>query len=770
MTLSVETSLSVSRRSQLNTIFVLALGLLWLSLPLKMAAAGGENGVTLTPAKLSFPTQVLGTVSAAKLVVVSNSTKEPVGLNSITIAGDFDTPSKTCLGTLPPGAKCTISVTFAPTAPGPRTGALYLTDSLGNTNSVTLEGTGTQADLSPKALDFGTVAEGSAKTAHVTLENEGFTAITIFAIQIAGPNASVFSIAENRCGTQLAPDQQCEIVLSFAPTTQTTLTATMTVSDDGGGSPQSVQLTGVGGNPIPSLTAISPHQVVAGKSTFTMAVTGTNFLPNSTVQWNGGSRVTKFVSSTRLTATILASDVAFGGTATVTVFNPAPAGGSSNPLTFTIITPNPVPSVNSIQPNTIPAGSGAFSLAINGFNFVSNSVVRWNGSNRPTTFLNSNALQATISASDVANQGNVQVSVFNPAPGGGTSNSLTFTISLPVRVTTLSLTANDLVWDPFQQKIYASVPSSAGANGNTVTIIDPVAGTIGASAFAGSEPARLAISDDATYLYAGLNGSSSVQRMVLPALTQDINIPLGSNSFFGPYFALDLQVAPGSPHTTAISLGNSGVSPAAEGGITIFDDATARPTTVPGFSGTGFLFDSLQWGADATALYAANNEDTGFDFYTLSVDSSGVTLTHDYPSTFSSFSNTIHFDAGTKLIYSDDGHVVDPSSGSQVGTFAAQGVMVPDSTLGRAFFLGTDSSTGLLAVAAFDLTHFTFLGIADLPGMSSTTVGSLVRWGQSGLAFRTINFGSPGQVILVSSPLILPPSQTNNPIPATSGL
>ena len=58
----------------------------------------------------------------------------------------------------------------------------------------------------------------------------------------------------------------------------------------------------------------------------------------------------------------------------------------------------------------------------------------------------------------------------------------------------------------------------------------------------------------------------------------------------------------------------------------IFDDSTARATKIPGFGGSWWrdLFDSLQWGSDDTAFYAANYEDSGFDFYILSVNPSGV--------------------------------------------------------------------------------------------------------------------------------------------------
>src|SRR6266849_1799221 len=79
----------------------------------------------------------------------------------------------------------------------------------------------------------------------------------------------------------------------------------------------------------------------------------------------------------------------------------------------------------------------------------------------------------------------------------------------------VSLATNDLVYDPGTRRIYASVPSSAGANGNSITAIDPVTGAIGPSVFIGSEPGKLALSDDGRYLYVALDGAAAVRRFNL---------------------------------------------------------------------------------------------------------------------------------------------------------------------------------------------------------------------------------------------------------------
>jgi uncharacterized protein (TIGR03437 family) len=74
------------------------------------------------------------------------------------------------------------------------------------------------------------------------------------------------------------------------------------------------------------------------------------------------------------------------------------------------------------------AGDIAFTLTVNGTNFVTGAKVRWNGNERETTVVNSTHLTAAIPATDIASVGIAQVTVLNPAPGGGVSNILNFTI------------------------------------------------------------------------------------------------------------------------------------------------------------------------------------------------------------------------------------------------------------------------------------------------------------------------------------------------------
>jgi len=183
------------------------------------------------------------------------------------------------------------------------------------------------------------------------------------------------------------------------------------------------------GNPVPSVSSLSPSSVSSGGAAFTLTVNGTGFISSSTVGWNGSSRTTTYVSSTQLTASITAADIATAGTANVTVVNPAPGGGTSQAATFT--TNNAVPSVTSLSPPSATAGGAAFTLTVNGANFVSTSTVLWNGNSRATSYISATHLSTAIATSDIAVGQDAVLTVVNPTPGGGTSTEVSFAVNTP---------------------------------------------------------------------------------------------------------------------------------------------------------------------------------------------------------------------------------------------------------------------------------------------------------------------------------------------------
>ncbi|MGA7920847.1 MAG: IPT/TIG domain-containing protein [Candidatus Acidiferrales bacterium] len=116
-------------------------------------------------------------------------------------------------------------------------------------------------------------------------------------------------------------------------------TVTVVNSGSAGGSSAAVNFV-VSPTPptTPTITSLSPTSATAGGAAFTLTVTGSNFVPASVVDWNGGARNTTYKSSTSLQAAIQLQDIATAGTAQVTVVTFGANGGivSSAPVNFTI--------------------------------------------------------------------------------------------------------------------------------------------------------------------------------------------------------------------------------------------------------------------------------------------------------------------------------------------------------------------------------------------------------------------------------------------------
>ena len=185
-------------------------------------------------------------------------------------------------------------------------------------------------------------------------------------------------------------------------------------------------------NPLPTITSLNPSSKTQGDPGFTLTVNGTNFITSSTINWNGLGLNTMYVSATQLTTVI--SSVPTVGIFNITVTNPAPGGGTSNPpLPFTVNPP--APTLISINPSSKIAGSPGFIMNLTGTGFLSISVVWWNGTiqcgGSPiiTTYINSTHLKAEIPTSCITTMGMAMVLVYNTPPNGGPSNSLTFTIT-----------------------------------------------------------------------------------------------------------------------------------------------------------------------------------------------------------------------------------------------------------------------------------------------------------------------------------------------------
>jgi VCBS repeat protein len=109
---------------------------------------------------------------------------------------------------------------------------------------------------------------------------------------------------------------------------------------------------------------------------------------------------------------------------------------------------NPVPLVDQpLVPTTVAPGSPQLNLTVRGAGFVQGSVVQWNSSALPTSFLSAHTLKAKVPASNLVTANSASVTVINPKPGGGKSNVAFFQIAKAV--SHLSFTTNNVANSPF---------------------------------------------------------------------------------------------------------------------------------------------------------------------------------------------------------------------------------------------------------------------------------------------------------------------------------
>jgi trimeric autotransporter adhesin len=441
---------------------------------------------------------------------------------------------------------------------------------------------------------------------------------------------------------------------------------------------------------------------------------------------------------------------------------PDPKPSNNRALSLTSVTGaryNLTPVLSSISPQSALLRSGALTLTVSGSNFAPSSTVSWNGTALPTTFVSSAQLSATIAASLITQMGSAEIAVVTGSPGGGTS-AATFSIFRSV-----DLDTNDVIFDPFTRKLYASIPSTAHqVTGNSIVSIDPLTGKLGTPVFIGSEPTRMGISHDGLYLYVVLSGANAVRRLDLTNLTAGTQFTTVS-PLFGPFTASDVAVMPGN---------NSAISTCGYAdGIQVWDVTDSGATSRPLTSGNDVYEGSvLAWGS-AVNLYS---NDEGLSPSTLHRFIVGDTSFAESDATYlDAVDGKITYSGGR--IFSDGGGVVDPSPAPPntpqlLGRLVGGGSNTVDTTINGAFFLDQNSGQTYHVLTAADPTHFVTTGSVQLDNLTGDAF-DLIRWGGNGIAFRTakdFSGNGSGRVISLDGYFVLPPSSVPNPTPTASSL
>jgi hypothetical protein len=280
--------------------------------------------------------------------------------------------------------------------------------------------------------------------------------------------------------------------------------------------------------------------------------------------------------------------------------------------------------------------------------------------------------------------------------------------------------------------IYATVPGRGAQGANTVTIIDPQGGTLGASIPVGNEPGRIVASEDGKYLYVALAGNAGVSRVNLATQQVDLSFAQGTG-------VQDVAVLRGRPESVVV---------AAAGQATVYDNGKARPDKVTGVS--ALLTSTL-----TERLYGYNRNPGDIQFRRLVVTDSGIAEVDITPKMMTGHGGDFILSQHQGRLYSAGGGVWHAESRELLGTIGAPGwgdLVAADDRSSRVYTLRDGR------IRAYDVNTLRLIAEIESPVNPGT---GLIRFGEDGLALRggTPMFKQPiDKIYLVRSALVAPPA------------
>lgn len=306
-----------------------------------------------------------------------------------------------------------------------------------------------------------------------------------------------------------------------------------------------------------------------------------------------------------------------------------------------------------------------------------------------------------------------------------------------VTVSQFETLVNDVVYDSVRDVLYATIPDSVGGElGNSIATIDPNTGALLDSVFVGPNPNAIAISDDASHVFVGIDGTGSIRSWQPGSGTLSAPTALSLGILGRPSVAFDIAVSPGRPSSAIVSVDDVGTT--ANGDLQFYDGNVVTDLDALPFNNANFIGFTNE-----TTLVGFDDSNTGFtgvrfDFTenTLNLQGSQNRLVNNF---------NIEAEVGTDgILYFTDGTVVDPETFSFLGTVSTGLIdstqlveAVPE--LDIAYFVGSRSlfNGGDIVFSAFDLNTFLQIDSVTLP-ISTDLLGSrgeLIVAGEDRLAF-----------------------------------
>ncbi|HXW16502.1 MAG TPA: SBBP repeat-containing protein, partial [Terriglobia bacterium] len=315
---------------------------------------GGNPNASVLPTNVNFGDITISVTSPLQQITIVNPSTTPLTITQIYIETEINNSSTVfqlsdtagCIGTIPGGgAYCQFYVSFTPNSVGHVTDEIYITDNAGGVPGgsgglpgsqqiINLSGTGVTAETAvtvvPTSLSYSSQAVGtSSPPQSVSITNTGTETLDISSITTGttGDFSQTNTCQSPPYNGSLAVGQSCTVSVVFDPTASGTRAASLSITDNATGSPQSVSLTGIGAAAftLASPSAVNPFIIGDTQTTFVIQAQG----PTS---FNGAISL---ACSAGITCAFSTNPIFVGQNTTMTVSN-LTTNPSSNPLPFTL--------------------------------------------------------------------------------------------------------------------------------------------------------------------------------------------------------------------------------------------------------------------------------------------------------------------------------------------------------------------------------------------------------------------------------------------------
>lgn len=327
----------------------------------------------------------------------------------------------------------------------------------------------------------------------------------------------------------------------------------------------------------------------------------------------------------------------------------------------------------------------------------------------------------------------IAVLPFTPAQAADEPNALASWV-----VKKIDLPVTHAAWVPQRNVVVATVSPKHASLGNELVELNPVTGQVLRHVFVGSQPTRVAVSDDGSTAYVALKGASAITKVGLDAFQVDyvIQLPQPSRDFL---LAEDIAVAPGQPNVVVASLARTTGLPRYVG-TWAFKDGVALANSVSSTPANRLEF------TDPSTILGFNTEAIRGSFSQLTLDDAGLTLVPG--ERWSMFEGEF---AGTSL-FTQDGRQLDPTTFESISGYGVGGPVEPNAATDRVAYLSNDSLK--VSLRLFVASTRESVGVRDLGAGFGET--DLVAAGTGYVAIGTNGFFLIGPDVNATTPVTTP--------------